>query len=113
MAKHKAPKRGKRTGGNSGGSSGGSVKHAKTRTRNTSRVAKSRTRRPTARNVRSRRATGSGTYRFIDAPPRKDMKRKSPDSAPRLYEWLVSEGYVEPVNTGSATTRGNRRTRGR
>jgi len=108
MAKHKAPKRSKHKGGSGGG--GGSVSVKKTRT---STVTKSRTRRNTTRTVRSRRATGNGQYRFIDAPPRKDMKRKSPDSAPRLYEWLVSEGYVEPVNSGSATTRGNRRTRGR
>jgi len=109
MAKHKAPKRAKQKGGGGGG--GGGVKVGKTKTRSTPRVTKSRTRRPTTRTVRGRAA--SGAYRFIDAPPRKDMKRKSPDSAPRLYEWLVSEGYVEPVNTGSATTRGNRRTRGR
>lgn len=28
------------------------------------------------------------------------MRRKAPDSAPRLYEWLVDNGYVEPVSTG-------------
>lgn len=108
MAKHKAPKAQKRKGGSGGGKS---VKVSKTKTRAPART-KSRTRRPT-RPVRSSKSAGSGTYRFIDAPPRKDMKRKSPDSAPRLYEWLVGEGYVEPVNSGSATTRGNRRTRGR
>jgi hypothetical protein len=44
-------------------------------------------------------------YRFIQQPPRADMKRKSPDSAPRLYEYLVDQGFVEPVNTVRRTNK--------
>lgn len=102
MAKHKAPRGKKARSGGGGGGSGRAAKPTRTR--------KTRARSNTTRKVgRGRRA---GAYQFIEAPPRKDMKRKSPDSAPRLYEWLVSEGYVEPVNTGSSASRTNRR-RGR
>lgn len=38
-------------------------------------------------------------YRFIDAPPKASMRRRDPKSAPRLYEWLVDNGYAEPVTT--------------
>src|SRR3954471_664427 len=73
--KHKVPKRAKHKGGSGGRTV--KVSKAKTRTRNTSRVESTRKRRPT-RAQRSRRVNSSGAYRFIDAPPRKDMKRKSP-----------------------------------
>lgn len=39
-------------------------------------------------------------FKFVEAPPERSMRRKAPDSAPRLYEWLVDNGYVEPVSTG-------------
>lgn len=29
------------------------------------------------------------------------MRRRSPESAPRLFEWLVNNGYAEPVTTYS------------
>lgn len=36
-------------------------------------------------------------FQFVKAPPDKAMRRQSPASAPRLFEWLVEEGYVTPV----------------
>lgn len=100
MARHKtvAVKKPKRASGNGGGSSGNW--------------------RPTrpAENKRGRRgAVGRprGGYRFIDQPPSQDMKKKSPESAPRLYAWLVDGGFVEPVNTVSRRKRGGRISRGR
>lgn len=41
------------------------------------------------------------TFKFVDAPPERSMRKKSPESAPRLFEWLVNNGYVEPVTTYS------------
>lgn len=55
-------------------------------------------------------------YRFVNAPPANKMRRQSPDSAPRLYEWLVDNGYVEPVQTARSKrgrARKNSRSRGR
>lgn len=37
--------------------------------------------------------------RFVKAPPQRSMRRRSPTSAPRLFEWLADNGYVEPVTT--------------
>lgn len=47
------------------------------------------------------------TFKFIEAPPERYMRRRSPESAPRLFEWLVSNGYVEPVTTYSNRKGGN------
>jgi hypothetical protein len=72
--------------------------------------------RPAKRTPRSKRGSAGrpkGGYRFIDQPPSADMKKKSPESAPRLYEWLVDGGFVEPVNTVSRRNRGSRNSRGR
>lgn len=44
---------------------------------------------------------GTRSFKFIEAPPEKSMRRKSPASAPRLFEWLVDNGYAEPVTTYS------------
>lgn len=41
------------------------------------------------------------SFKFIEAPPERSMRRKSPESAPRLFEWLVDNGYAEPVTTYS------------
>jgi hypothetical protein len=30
------------------------------------------------------------------------MKRRTPESAPRLFEWLTENGYVEPIKTVGA-----------
>jgi hypothetical protein len=38
-------------------------------------------------------------FRFIDAPPERAMRRRTPESAPRLFEWLTENGYVEPIKT--------------
>lgn len=38
-------------------------------------------------------------YRFVDAPPKAVMKKRAPESAPRLFEWLVDNGYVESVSS--------------
>lgn len=37
--------------------------------------------------------------RFADLPGWEKMRRRSPESAPRLYEWLVDNGYIESVPT--------------
>lgn len=57
-------------------------------------------------------AKRAGRYRFIQAPPKASMRRRSPTSAPRLFEWLVSNEYVEPVTTirSSRASRAKRRT---
>lgn len=52
-------------------------------------------------------------FTFVEAPPKSSMRRKSPDSAPRLYEWLVEEGYVEPVASSKRASRAKRRSRRR
>lgn len=50
--------------------------------------------RPSRRNAR----TGRGE-RFADLPNYERMRRRSPESAPRLFEWLVDNGYIEAVPT--------------
>lgn len=50
-------------------------------------------------------------FRFVEPPPRGSMRRKSPDSAPRLFEWLVDNGYVEAVTT--IRSKGKRKARRR
>lgn len=47
------------------------------------------------------------TFKFIEAPPERNMRRKSPESAPRLFDWLVENGYVESVSTRGKTSRTN------
>lgn len=37
--------------------------------------------------------------RFADLPNFERMRRRSPESAPRLFEWLVDNGYIETVPT--------------
>jgi hypothetical protein len=61
----------------------------------------------------SRRATTRkrGT-RFAELPGFERMRRRSPESAPRLFEWLVDHGYIEPVSSyrrKSANRRARRR----
>lgn len=41
------------------------------------------------------------SFKFVDEPPESDMRKKSPESAPRLFEWLVDNGYAEAVTTYS------------
>lgn len=50
--------------------------------------------RPTRRA--SARKKGS---RFAELPGFERMRRRSPESAPRLFEWLVDNGYIEPVSS--------------
>lgn len=38
-------------------------------------------------------------FQFIEAPPVRSMRKRTPESAPRLFEWLTENGYVEPVKT--------------
>ena len=38
-------------------------------------------------------------FKFIEAPPIKSMRRRTPESAPRLFEWLTENGFVEPIRT--------------
>lgn len=38
-------------------------------------------------------------FQFIEPPPVNSMRRRTPESAPRLFEWLTENGYVEPVRT--------------
>lgn len=54
---------------------------------------------------------GRSLYKFVKAPPKASMRRRSKDSAPRLYEWLISEGYVEPVSSTRASRAKRRRAR--
>jgi len=63
--------------------------------------------RPSKRNSRSQRGG-----RFVDLPNNERMRRRSPESAPRLFEWLVDNGYIEAVPTyrrKSANRRARRR----
>jgi hypothetical protein len=58
--------------------------------------------RKVAKRASARSRGGRGRKRgsrFADSPSFERMKRKSPDSAPRLFEWLVDQGYIEPVPT--------------
>lgn len=60
---------------------------------------------------KSRRNAKRGK-RFSDLPGSDRMRRRSPESAPRLYEWLVDNGYIEAVPTyrrKSANRRARRR----
>lgn len=41
----------------------------------------------------------SRSFKFIEAPPERSMRKKSPESAPRLFDWLVDNGYAESVTT--------------
>jgi hypothetical protein len=50
--------------------------------------------RPTRRSAQRERGS-----RFADLPGWEKMRRRSPESAPRLYEWLVDNGYIEAVPT--------------
>ena len=47
------------------------------------------------------------TFKFVEAPPQRYMRRRSPESAPRLFEWLIDNGYVEAVTTYSSRKGGN------
>lgn len=38
-------------------------------------------------------------FKFIEAPPERSMRKRTPESAPRLFEWLTENGYVEAVKT--------------
>lgn len=67
------------------------------------------TRAKTSRGRPSKRERGS---RFADLPNFQQMRRRSPESAPRLFEWLVDNGYIETVPTyrrKSANRRARRR----
>jgi hypothetical protein len=44
-------------------------------------------------------SSATRTFKFIEAPPERSMRKKSPESAPRLFEWLVDNGYAEPVTS--------------
>jgi hypothetical protein len=65
-----------------------------------------------SRGRSSRSTKGRTGKRFADLPNSIKMRRRSPDSAPRLYEWLVDNGYVETVPTHRRKS-ANRRARGR
>lgn len=50
--------------------------------------------------------------RFAQLPAYEKMRKRSPESAPRLFEWLVDNGYIEAVPTyrrKSANRRARRR----
>lgn len=47
----------------------------------------------------SRKRNAKRGKRFSDLPNHERMRRRSPESAPRLYEWLVDNGYIEAVPT--------------
>jgi hypothetical protein len=51
------------------------------------------------RSRRSRSGAKKRGNRFADLPNFKRMRKRSPESAPRLYEWLVDNGYIETVPT--------------
>lgn len=59
-----------------------------------------------------RRGSAKKRNRFADLPNFKRMRKRSPESAPRLYEWLVDNGYIETVPTYQRKS-ANRRARGR
>jgi hypothetical protein len=63
--------------------------------------------RPSKRAAQSKRGK-----RFADLPNHDRMRRRSPESAPRLFEWLVDNGYIEAVPTYRRKT-ANRRARRR
>jgi hypothetical protein len=51
--------------------------------------------------------------RFVKAPPQRSMRRRSPNTAPRLFEWLADQGYVEPVTTYRRKSDNRKATRGK
>ena len=63
--------------------------------------------RPTRRAAQRERGK-----RFADLPNYKQIRRRSPESAPRLFEWLVDNGYIEAVPTYRRKS-ANRQARGR
>lgn len=62
--------------------------------------------RPTRRAALSKRGK-----RFADLPNYERMRRRSPESAPRLFEWLVDNGYIEAVPTYRRKAANGRRRR--
>lgn len=48
-------------------------------------------------------------FRFIAAPPKRYMRQTSPASAPRLFEWLEANGFIESVTTLKSSKRDARR----
>lgn len=50
------------------------------------------------RSSRSNSARERGK-RFAELPGFDKMRSRSPESAPRLFEWLVDNGYIETVPT--------------
>jgi len=46
-----------------------------------------------------RTSTRERGKRFAELPGFDKMRRRSPESAPRLFEWLVDNGYIETVPT--------------
>lgn len=63
--------------------------------------------RPTRKSAARKRGS-----RFVELPGFERMRRRSPESAPRLFEWLVDNGYIEPVSSyrrKSANRRARRR----
>ena len=51
---------------------------------------------------------GRTPYKWVAAPPKRSMRKKTPQSAPRLYEWLIDNSYVEPVKTIKSSRKGKR-----
>lgn len=60
--------------------------------------------------ARQTKGKAKAANRFIKAPPERFMRRVKPESAPRLFEWLVDRGYVQPVTTYRSKA-GSRRAR--
>lgn len=52
-----------------------------------------------AKRGSSRRSARERGSRFAELPEYDKMRRRSPESAPRLFEWLVDNGYIETVPT--------------
>lgn len=78
-----------------------------TRRKQSSRKSPARRGRPTRQQAQKRRGE-----RFAELPDFQKMRRRSPESAPRLFEWLVDNGFIEPVATyrrKSANRRARRR----
>ena len=44
-------------------------------------------------------ASKTKVFRFIEEPPKRSMRRQSPKSAPRLFEWLIENEYGDYVTT--------------
>lgn len=71
-----------------------------------SRSKRAKRGRPTRRAALSKRGA-----RFADLPNYDRMRRRSPESAPRLFEWLVDKGYIEAVPTYRRKAANGRRRR--